>query len=55
MWTFFVTSKLLMDRAGCGQKSGYSGVLCLEGRNELGGMKSGDKGYWSGIQNVLLV
>lgn len=44
-----------MDRIDCGQKSGYSGGLCLEGRNELSGMKSGDRGYWSAVQDVLLV
>jgi hypothetical protein len=55
MWTSFVSSEFLIDGAGCGQKSGYSDGLCLEGRNELGEMKSGDRRYWSDVQDVLLV
>lgn len=55
MRTSSVSSEFLMDRADCGQKSGYSDELCLEGRNELGEMKSGDRRYWSGVQDVLLV
>lgn len=40
MWTSFVSSESLMYRAGWDRRD--SDGLCLEVRNELGGMKLGD-------------